>query len=280
MHPTLFAIGKWNIPTYTILLDLGLILGLVAIYFEGKRRWGRGELTLEAGLWSVVGGILGGRLGYVLANWSIFREDWGRVVRIWEGGLSFHGAFLGGVLALGLFALFQRRQEGSLSFWDLADTLTLGLAVGLVFGWAAALMHGSAYGAVGEGFGYAILPNLDGLEASRFATQVVGMAYGLVLFVGFWLLREYWPFPGAASLMFALVYFAGMFFLEFTRGDEAIYLGPWRLPQVVDLALVLVAAGLLMALWWRSRQRAAEPEGPNAAEEIQDSTVEDPDSRE
>jgi hypothetical protein len=49
MHPTLFTIGKWSIPTYTVLLDLGLILGLVLTYFEGKRLLGKGETALELG---------------------------------------------------------------------------------------------------------------------------------------------------------------------------------------------------------------------------------------
>jgi len=262
MYPILFTIGKWNIPTYTVLLDLGLILGLVLTYFEGKRLLGRGELALELGLWTVVGGIVGGRIGFVLANWGVFSEDWSRALRIWEGGLSFYGAFLGGLLVIAIFALFQRQAEQPISFWELGDVMTLGLALGMAFGWAACLMRGCGYGAVGEGLGYWILPDLNGVEAPRFATQAVGLAYALVLFTGFWLLRTYWPFPGAAFLMFVLLYFTGMFFLEFTRGDEAIHLGPWRLAQVIDLVLVLAAAVGLVVLWWRAwlDEEAAEGE--------------------
>lgn len=62
MYPTLFTIGQLNIPTYTVLLDLGLILGLVLTYFEGKRILKRGEVALDLGLWAVIGGILGGRM--------------------------------------------------------------------------------------------------------------------------------------------------------------------------------------------------------------------------
>jgi phosphatidylglycerol:prolipoprotein diacylglycerol transferase len=277
MYPTLFTIGKWNIPTYTVLLDLGLILGLVLTYFEGKRLLGRGDTALDLGLWAVIGGIVGGRIGYVLANWSVFGEDWGRALRIWEGGLSFHGAFLGGLLAIFIFALVHRRGEEMQGeaqrsrsvvthTLELGDVLTLGLALGLVFGWAACLMGGCAYGVVGKGFGYVILPDLYGVEAPRFATQVVGVAYTLVLFAGFWLMRKHWPFRGAALLMYVLLYFAGMFLLEFTRGDEAVYLGPWRLAQTIDLALALVAAVGLLVLWWQAGREAEEPE---EAEEIE-----------
>ena len=97
MYPTLFRIGRWTVPTYTVLLDLGLILGLVLVYLESRRVLGQGNAGLDLGLWTVIGGIVGGRLGYVAANWAAFSEDWSRVLRIWEGGLSFHGAFLGGL---------------------------------------------------------------------------------------------------------------------------------------------------------------------------------------
>ncbi|MGD2205961.1 MAG: prolipoprotein diacylglyceryl transferase [Anaerolineae bacterium] len=258
MHPTLFTIGKLNIPTYTVLLDVGLILGLVLTYVEGKRLLQDGQTALDLGLWTVIGGILGGRIGYVLANWSVFREEWGRVIRIWEGGLAFHGAFLGGLLVMALFARLQRRRVGQGGILShtlrLADVVTPGLALGIAFGWGACLMGGCAYGILGEGFGYAILPDLYGVEAPRFATQAVGLGFALILFVSFWLLRKRWLFSGAAFLMFNLFYFSGQFFLESTRGDEAIYVGFWRLAQVFDLTLALAAASGLLVLWWRARR--------------------------
>jgi prolipoprotein diacylglyceryltransferase len=120
-------------------------------------------------------------------------------------------------------------------------------------------MGGSAYGILGEGFGYAVLPDLYGIAASRFATQLTGLAFSLALFLGVLLLRGHWPFSGASFLMYLLLYFAGQFFLEFTRGDEALYFGPWRLAQWLDLGLALAAAVGLLVLWWQARR--AEQQG-------------------
>ncbi|MBN1137726.1 MAG: prolipoprotein diacylglyceryl transferase [Anaerolineae bacterium] len=265
MHPILLTIGKYNISSYTVLLDLGLILALVVAYFEGKRVLGNGEQSesrsasgageaaLDAGLWTIVGGILGGRIGFVLGNLEVFSENWSRALRIWEGGLSFHGAFLGGLAALILIGYLQSRSAGYLL--RLADTLTPSLSVGLVFGWIACLLGGCVYGAIGEGLGYAVLPDLYGVEASRFATQAVGAGLALILLAAFWLLRRRWPFSGAAFLMLLLLYFTGAFFLEFTRGDEAIYVSGWRLAQLVDLGLAALAGAGLLALWWQARVR-------------------------
>lgn len=261
MHPTLFTIGKWSIPTYTVLLDLGLILGLVLIYFEGKRILRKGDTALDLGLWAVIGGIVGGRIGYVLADWSAFSEDWSRVLRLWQGGLSFHGAFLGGVAVMGIFAWLSRQRAENTDrdarnvpyFLTLGDVATPGLALGIALGWAACVMGGCAYGAIGMGFGTALLPDLYGVEAPRFATQAAGLAYAVLLFACFWPLRRRWPFPGASFLMYLVLYFGGAFFLEFARGDGAIYIGPWRLAQWLDLVLALAAAAGVLLLWWRAR---------------------------
>jgi phosphatidylglycerol:prolipoprotein diacylglycerol transferase len=263
MHPTLFTIGKWNVPTYSVLLYLGLILALVVTYYEGKRMLGDGEIALDLGLWTLVGGILGGRIAHVATHWSAYSESLGRVIRFWDGGLYFHGAFLGGMLALFLFSRVHRRyaeeypRDFSLSIvFKLGDVLALGLALGLAFGWAACMMGGCAYGVIGEGVGHAILPDTFGVEAPRFASQAVGLVYAVILLVAFWLMRERWPFAGGSFLMYVLLYFAGLFFLEFTLGSESIYLGPWRVTQVIDLVLILLAAVGLLALWWQARSAA------------------------
>lgn len=253
MHPNLFIIGKLTIPTYTVLLDLGLALALALAYYEAKRRRLGPDRVLDAGLWILLGGIGGGRLGFVVANWSAFSEDWGRIVRLWEGGLSFHGAFLGGLLVLFLLTEFEADTADSLSFWELADLLTPSLALAIAFGWAACLMGGSAYGRLGEGFGTLVLPDIYGVVAPRFATQIMGMGLALLLLLIVWLLRDRWPFAGAGFLIFSLLYFAAQFFLDLARGDEAIVLGPWRITQIIDLILAFASAAGVLVLWRQSQ---------------------------
>ena len=60
--------------------------------------------------------------------------------------------------------------------------------------------------------------------------------------------------------MYGLLYFSGQFFLEFTRGDEAIYLGPWLLAQWLNLAFALAAAVGLLLLWWQASKHALAQE--------------------
>ena len=274
MYPILFRFGSTIIYTYTILLDVGLVCGLVVACLEGKRRGIAPGRIVDASIWAVVAGIAGGRVGYVLANREYFAENFREAFYIWEGGLAFQGALLSGLLALFLYSAYHK-----LPFLTLADTAALGLALGQVFGWLGCLMSGCAYGLESHGATFILarlsldLPDIYGIRAPRFATQPVASALSLAIFIlllwithrrrpfgpstlrpgsGQALLRTGFaqdrPFPGLAFTLYLLLYAGGQFLLEFTRGDEAIYWGPWRVSQWFYLAEAALALVFLVCL--------------------------------
>jgi prolipoprotein diacylglyceryl transferase len=278
MHPILFRFGSIIIYTHTILLDIGLICGLVVACLEGKRRGIAPECLIDAALWAVGSGIMGGRVGYVLANQEYFAENFREAFYIWEGGLAFQGAFLAGLLALFLYSLYHK-----LPFLTLADTAALGLALGQAFGWLGCLMSGCAYGLESHGANFLLarlsldLPDIYGTIAPRFATQPLASALSMAVFIILlWTTRRRWsfdsaqdrpfdspldpstglrtslpqdrPFPGFVFTLYLLLYAGGQFLLEFTRGDEAIYWGPWRISQWIYLAEAAFALVFLARL--------------------------------
>jgi phosphatidylglycerol:prolipoprotein diacylglycerol transferase len=259
MHPVLFRFGSIIIYAYTIFLDVGLVCGLIVAGLEGKRRGIVPEHIVDAALWAVVAGIAGGRVGYVLANPEYFAEHFREAFYIWEGGLVFQGAFIAGLLALFLYSAYHR-----LSFLTLADTAAPGLALGQVFGWLGCLMSGCAYGLESHGASSILarlsldLPDIYGISASRFATQPLASAFSLAIFVLLWATRRRWPFdirpfPGFAFALYLLLYAGGQFLLGFTRGDEAIYWGPWRVSQWIYLAEATLALVFLTYLLGKSK---------------------------
>jgi phosphatidylglycerol:prolipoprotein diacylglycerol transferase len=265
MHPILFRFGSTILYTYTVLLDVGLVCGLAVAFLEGKRRGIAPECLIDAALWAVVAGIVGGRVSYVLANQEYFAENFRGAFYIWEGGLAFQGAFLAGLLTLFLYSTYYK-----LSFLVLADTAALGLALGQVFGWLGCLMSGCAYGLESHGATFILahlsldLPDIYGINAPRFATQLLASVLSLAIFVLLWTTRRRWPFnpsaelrtgfaqgrpfPGFVFTLYLFLYAGGQFLLEFTRGDEAIYWGPWRVSQWIYLAEATLALVFLAYL--------------------------------
>jgi phosphatidylglycerol:prolipoprotein diacylglycerol transferase len=135
------------------------------------------------------------------------------------------------------------------------------------------LMSGCAYGLESHGATSILahlsfeLPDIYGIYAPRFATQPLASALSLAIFILLWATRRRWPsaqdrpfdstqdrpFPGFAFTLYLLLYSSGQFLLEFTRGDEAIYWGPWRVSQWLYLAEAALALVFLACLLRKSK---------------------------
>lgn len=266
MYPVLFRIGRTPIHTYSALLALGLAVGLGWAWWQGRARWGQqaGEWVVDGFLAAALGGLLGGRIGYVLAHWPYFQEHVAEAWAVWRGGLSFVGAVGGGAAALATFWSLARRgaPEGP-SFWEAADLAAAATALGSAFGWMACLAGGVAYGLVAESPLSARLPDIYGIEAVRFATQPLGAAWSLTVFGLLLFLQRRRLRPGNLFAFYLAVYFAGAACLEWTRGDETLYLGVWRVGLVAHAAAAGLGLALLLGRALRRREAgSAAPKDP------------------
>jgi phosphatidylglycerol---prolipoprotein diacylglyceryl transferase len=129
---------------------LGYLLGFAAAYWILRRLSRSGFLKMdEAAVGDlifalVLGVILGGRIGYILFyDFASFAQNPARILRIWEGGLSFHGGLLG-VLAAGLW--FARSRK--VPFLNLGDALALAVTPGIFLVRVANFVNGELYGRV------------------------------------------------------------------------------------------------------------------------------------
>src|ERR1700724_553733 len=145
LNPTLVQIGPLAIRWYALAYIAGIVIGW--IYAKGilrsPRAWGGLAPITSAEfddfvLWVTVGIILGGRIGYVLFyNLPHFLEHPLEIIQLWKGGMSFHGGFIGCVLAVVLFA--RRRNIPILSLGDLTCAVA---PIGLFFGRLANFING------------------------------------------------------------------------------------------------------------------------------------------
>ena len=223
--------------------------------------------------WMILGVILGGRLGYVLFyGEGQFLNDPLAVLRVWEGGMSFHGGFLGVILAA---AIFSRRH--GVAPGKLADGLAIATPPGLLLGRISNFINAELWGRPTDAPWGVIFPgqaaqNCPGVEGlcARHPSQLYeagleGLLLGaLILFLAF---RGGWlKTPWAVTGLFIAGYGASRFVVEFYRQADAqfitpdnpmghvIALGPMGLSMGQLLSLPMVIVGLAILLRARARR--------------------------
>ena len=100
MNPVLITLGSIEIKWYSVLILVGVILGILLLIKEGKRFNVSKDFLFNLAFWSIIFGILGARLYYVLFNWSDYRENLLSILKIWNGGLAIHGGIIVGFLTI------------------------------------------------------------------------------------------------------------------------------------------------------------------------------------
>lgn len=234
-----------------------MLFGVALVAWQGHRREGRALAWLDAGLAALVGGVIGARLVHVAVHWAYFSQHTGEIAAIWRGGLDWHGAVLGGLLAL-IGTARLRRVE-----WrNLTDTLAFVLPAGAALAFAGCLPTGCAAGReVASLVDYpqplvAELPDVYGLIAPRFASQLYGVVLSLALLGLVWLLQRrvdvrgfhLWPVLALLSL--------GIFLIGFTLGSDVPMVGTLRLDQLLDLITTLAAAIMGAVVVWQHTRRS------------------------
>ena len=198
--------------------------------------------------YGVLGVILGGRLGQVLFyEPGYYLSDPARILAIWQGGMSFHGGFLGVLLAMALCA--RKWQRAWLDITDfIAPLVPLGLAAGRV----GNFINGELWGRVADpNLPWAmVFPRVDDLPRHPSQLYQAGLE-GLLLFALLWVYSGKTRPRGAVSGAFLIGYGCFRFLAEYFRTpddgifglSEVISMGQWlSLPMIVIGVLMLAAA--------------------------------------
>ncbi len=138
MKPILFQVGPFPISSFGLFLLLAFVVGIAMVRRRAATLGIDPSQMLDISLYMIIGGIVGGRLGYVASNLSTFAQEPLRIITIWQdSGLVFYGALVGGALVAFLHA--RARQIPLLRFLDIfAPALAVGYAVAMI----GALLHG------------------------------------------------------------------------------------------------------------------------------------------
>jgi len=208
--------------------------------------------------YGILGVILGGRLGHVLFyQFSYYLQHPLEIFAVWQGGMSFHGGFLGVITAMALLARkYKLRWLAVTDF--IAPLVPLGLGAGRIGNFINAELWGRPTD-VPWGM---IFPNVDNLP--RHPSQLYEFVLeGLAFFILMWVYSSR-PRPvGAVSGMFLIGYGVFRSFAEFFREPEDGFMGVMTLGISMGqwLSLPMIIAGLLMLNWaYRERTDRSQQE--------------------
>jgi phosphatidylglycerol:prolipoprotein diacylglycerol transferase len=251
LDPVIFRLGPLEFRWYGLMY----IIGFIAAYFvilAGVRRkkidWTRNDVA-DFVFAVAMGVILGGRTGYILFyNLSYYIHEPLKVFAVWEGGMSFHGGFIGATLA---GYLFVRKMK--VGFFRLADIVGPTIPIGLCLGRIGNFINGELYGRVTDLPWGMIFTNGGALP--RHPSQLYeAFLEGPLTYLVLWLVGRKERGDGAVFWSFIALYGLFRFIVEFFREPDqqlGFILGPFSMGQLLSFPMFLLGAWMV---WWTIRK--------------------------
>ncbi|HYP66827.1 MAG TPA: prolipoprotein diacylglyceryl transferase [Thiobacillaceae bacterium] len=254
VHPQFDPVAVHLGPLSVHWYGLMYLLAFLQVWWLGKRRLAaRPELGMkEQGLddllfYGVLGVVLGGRLGQVLFyDPGYYFEHPGEIIAVWKGGMSFHGGFLGVLIAVAFWT--RRHQANWLSTMDFIAPL---VPLGIVAVRIGNFINGELWGRVADpSLPWAmVFPQVDNLP--RHPSQIYeALGEGLMLFIILWIYARKERPRGAVSAVFLIGYGVFRSLAEYFREPDAGIFGQSYLVSMGQwLSLPMILAGIIMLVW-------------------------------
>ena len=259
IDPVAVALGPLKIHWYGLMY----LVGIGGAWLLASRRlnrfdptWNKDKLS-DLVFWVAMGVILGGRLGYVLFyDLPAYIAEPAKILRIWEGGMSFHGGLIGVMLATWWFG----KRNGK-RFFELMDFIAPLVPIGLGAGRIGNFINAELWGKATD-VPWAMIFPTDPQQLPRHPSQLYQFALeGVALFVILWFYSRK-PRPTmAVSGMFAACYGVFRFIVEFVRVPDAqlgyLAWGWLTMGQILCVPMVLGGIGLIAYAYKRQPVQGA-----------------------
>jgi phosphatidylglycerol:prolipoprotein diacylglycerol transferase len=247
LDPVLVTIGPLQIRWYGVLYALGFILGyfiLIKLAKEKKLSLSRDDIG-DVVFYLIIGIVLGARVIYILFyNLGYYVSNPLEMLALWHGGLSFHGGFLGAIVAI---YLFSRKKK--MHFYEISDMVVVPAALALVLGRIGNFINGELYGRITNVpwcIDYSQNPHLtEQIEGCRHPSQLYESLYSFIMFITLFLLNKKNLPRGVLTWGFVAMYGLFRTLAEFFRQPDAqlgFLFGGLTMGQLLSIPMLLIGS--------------------------------------
>ena len=249
-----FSLGSIEVRWYGIIMVTGIILAFLYAYYRSKIEGVSFDDLLDYALITVVSGVVGARLYYVITSGE--KYSFGEIFAIWNGGIAIYGAIIGGAAALLGVSLYKK-----IKWQKVFDMVCPGVMIGQIVGRWGNFFNGEAYGEspTADSFLYFMRMELrhEGWSTS-YVCQPTFLYESLWNLVGFIIINALYKkkkFDGQVFLMYITWYGFGRMLIEGLRTDS-LMVGTFRISQVVAFLCFIVGGALLVYIGTRVSHQA------------------------
>ncbi|HBM15743.1 MAG TPA: prolipoprotein diacylglyceryl transferase [Lentisphaeria bacterium] len=253
INPVALKFGSIKIYWYGIMY----LLGFLASWFLGIKRskringlWEKDDIS-DLIFYAMAGVLIGGRIGYIVFyNFPYYISNPFEIFRVWEGGMSFHGATIGVVIT---FILYAKKKGKNL--FQVGDLILPTVPIGLALGRLGNFINGELWGKASN-LPWAMIFPADPSQLPRHPSELYELILeGIILFIVLWIYSSKERPRMAVSGMFLALYGIFRFIVEFVRLPDPqlgyIAFGWLTMGQILSIPMIII--GLFFIYWGYTR---------------------------
>ena len=264
-----FYIGPFFIAYYGVIIAIGMLVGVSVVLKEAKRVGFSEDTFLDIALTTIVVGVLGARIYYVIFAWDYYKDNPLSIFNIRQGGLAIYGGVIAGIICIYVLSKLKKY-----SFLKTMDVAIIGVVIGQIFGRWGNFFNREVFGQYTDSLFAMLLPinairsqgdvttemlnnlvSIDGVDyISVHPTFLYESLWNLALLIFIMCTRKNKRFDGYVFFTYLIGYGMGRFWIEGVRTDQLKLWGTsLAVSQLIAAISVVVGVGLMVYNYKKSK---------------------------
>jgi phosphatidylglycerol:prolipoprotein diacylglycerol transferase len=258
----LLTIGPITIYWYGFFMMSAILVGLLFTIYLAKKYKINSNIIIDSAFWIILFGIIGARLYELIIDFNYYQQNPLAIFKIWQGGLSIHGAIIAGLITLYFFSRKiskQIKEKPTKIFWKLTAIITPGLALGQFIGRWGNYFNQELFGLPSKA-PWSIPIEIINRPIAYMSNQYFHPTFlyeslgNLLIFLILFSIHIYILNKQKISTnvfiritaLYLFLYSVLRYSLEFLRLDPTLILGSMRWPQIISIFIIIVSICLFI----------------------------------